>query len=85
MPPSQTMTKDRRQLIKSAILTELKKRGKSKYWLAIQAGMHANDANRALSDSHDMRVSTAEKMLKALGLTVSPENPVIKNGIDSRA
>lgn len=64
------MTKQEKQLIREAILGELKRIEKSKYWLAKEIGMHPNDVNRALSEGYDMRVSTAEKMLKALGLSV---------------
>jgi DNA-binding phage protein len=64
------VTKQEKQLIREAILGELKRIEKSKYWLAKEIGMHPNDVNRALSEGYDMRVSTAEKMLKALGLSV---------------
>ena len=64
------MTDAQRQLIRAAILRELERRDKSKYWLAKQIAMHPNEVNRALSDGYDMRVSTAEKMLKALGIEV---------------
>lgn len=61
----------KKALIRSAVVAELTKRGKSQYWLAHQVGMHPNEVNRALSPFHDMRVSTAEKMLNFLNLTVS--------------
>lgn len=64
------VTKAQKQVIRTAILAELKRIDKSKYWLAKQIGMHPNEVNRALSDGYDMRVSTAEKMLRALGLKV---------------
>jgi hypothetical protein len=64
------MTKTQRQLIRSAIIAELSRIGKTRYWLAKQVDMHPNDVLRALSDGYDMRVSTAEKMLRGLNLTV---------------
>lgn len=64
------MTDQQKQLIRTAILAELNRLGKSKYWLAKTVGMHPNEVNRALSDGYDMRVSTAERMLVALGLKV---------------
>lgn len=64
------MTKHEKQLIRAAIMAELSRLGKSKYWLAKQVDMHPNEVNRALSDGYDMRVSTAERMLVFLGLKV---------------
>ncbi len=64
------MTTVEKQLIRSAILRELARLGRSKYWLAQQVDMHPNVVNRALSTGYDMRVSTAERFLSALGLTV---------------
>lgn len=68
------MDAKRRQMIREAILGELEQRGKTRYWLSQAVKMHPNLVNRALSDGHDMRVSTAEKMLKALGLSVGPDH-----------
>lgn len=67
------MSKERKQIIRAAILKELERIGKTRYWLAKELGMHPNDVNRALSEGYDMRVSTAEKMLTALKLTVKPK------------
>ena len=66
------MTKQQKQLIRTAILDELKRIDKTRYWLAKQIAMHPNEVNRALSGSHDMRVSTAEKMLRGLRLEIVP-------------
>lgn len=65
------MTKTEKQLIRAAILAELARIEKSKYWLAKEVGMHPNEVNRALSEGYDMRVSTAEKMLSKLGLVIA--------------
>ena len=67
------LSKKQKTVIREAILGELRRIDKSKYWLSKQIGMHPNEVNRALSDGYDMRVSTAEKMLKALSLTIVPE------------
>jgi DNA-binding phage protein len=64
------VSKPEKQLIREAILGELKRLEKSKYQLAKEIGMHPNEVNRALSEGYDMRVSTAEKMLEALGLSI---------------
>jgi ribosome-binding protein aMBF1 (putative translation factor) len=64
------VTEKRKQVIRTAIIDELRRREWSKYRLAKELGMHPNEVNRALSDGYDMRVSTAEKMLAVLGLTI---------------
>lgn len=59
--------------IRAAILAELKRQEKTQYWLAQQAGMHVNVVYKALAKGRDMRVSTADRLLKALGLVVRSE------------
>ena len=66
------MTKQQEQIVRAAIMAELKRIEKTRYWLAKQISMNPNEVNRALSGSHDMRVSTAEKMLRGLRLKIVP-------------
>lgn len=66
------MTRQRRSIICAAIMAELDRRKRTRYWLAKRIGMHPNLVSRALSPDHDMRASTAERMLSALNLSVKP-------------
>lgn len=57
-------------MIRAAIMNELRRRGRTRYWLAQQIGMQPRAIYSVLG--RNMTISTAEAMMKALDLAVTP-------------